>query len=128
MAPWDRRHPCRQTRAGRDAGGPRTHAPLQTMPSEIALVPTSRADLDEVAVEGALAGQVGQGIRGGPVDVAAVGRARGPIPLGRDGDARRDVVGDYSPQRAPTARVLDDHAVAVSDAAGSGVTGVDLDV
>src|SRR5579875_1184577 len=40
MAPWDRRHPCRQTRAGRDAGGPRTHAPLQTMPSEIALAPT----------------------------------------------------------------------------------------
>jgi len=37
MAPWDRRHPCRPASAGRDAGGPRTHAPLQTMPSEIAL-------------------------------------------------------------------------------------------
>ncbi len=45
MAPWDRRHPCRQTRAAWDAGGvgpqvaARTHAPLQTMPSEIALGP-----------------------------------------------------------------------------------------
>ncbi len=44
MAPWDRRHPCRPASAGRDAGGvgpqvaARTHAPLQTMPSEIALV------------------------------------------------------------------------------------------
>ena len=62
-------------------------------------------NLDQVGVEGALAGEVGEGVRGEPVDVAAVGREASPAALGGDGDAGRHVVGDDGAQGAPAALV-----------------------
>ena len=50
-----------------------------------------------------------------------------PLALRRDRHARRHIVGDDRAQLAPAARALDDHRVAIGDAARRRIGRVDLD-
>src|SRR5690349_11623213 len=69
------------------------------------------ANLDEMAVEGALADQVSQGVGvsqdvgHGPADVAPSSRAHSPVTLRRDCHPWRAGVGDAGAPHAPRARV-----------------------
>src|SRR5262249_40804164 len=78
-----------------------------------------------VAVKGALPGHVGQGVRSGPVDVAAAGELA-PAPLGGDHDARPDCFGENGLQLAPAAAVFHDRRIPVAYAAPPGILRMDL--
>src|SRR5579859_2763367 len=84
-------------------------------------------DRHKVAVEGTLACQVGQRIRGCPVNIVSVGGKLTPATFRGDGYSRWHVVGDDDAELAPAASILDSHLITVTDATRSGINWIDLD-
>src|SRR5262249_15148094 len=74
----------------------------------------------------ALSGQIGQGVGGRPVDIAAAIELC-PASLRRYHDALTHSIRDHRPQAARTAAVVNQHLVAGANAASRRVGRMDLD-
>ena len=84
-------------------------------------------DGDPDIVEGRAAAHVGFGLRGEPVDVAAIGAEFGPPDGGGEEGAGDDVGGDAGCELHPPVFVFQNDCVALLDAARAGVVGMNPD-
>src|SRR5215212_7098662 len=81
----------------------------------------------KIRVKGALSREVGDGVRGEPVDAAPVRGERRPAPLGGDSHTGGHVVGDDGAQGAPAAIVRDNDILTVYDLTRGRIVRIDFD-